>query len=278
MSGPVDLGQTYRYRYPVTDSAGAPADAGSVTVAVTLPDGTTVVPTVVHSGVGLYDIAYTTVVAGGHHLRGTATGGIFGTEADVFEDAFVVEAPLRMFVGLDEAFAHLRAGAIIVTTVDREQLRWLCLAACDAVERALGRAIARRSITAEAYDGGDCALLLRSTPVVSVATVVESGVTLTAGDYVLDTMAGILHRGTMTVPRVWLWGRQNVFVTYLVGYLDPPWIARKVALDAVAAMWRSSQQAPHPAIDAAFAVRGAVAGMAEIEQRAFWSLASPGVA
>ena len=108
MSGPVDLGQTYRYRHTVTNVAGAPANAGTVTATVTLPDGTSVSPNVVNSSTGVYDIAYTTTQAGLHQLSGAATGGVLGPEVDVWGDAFTVEPAGRMLVGVDEASAHLR--------------------------------------------------------------------------------------------------------------------------------------------------------------------------
>ena len=64
MSAPLEQGETYQYRQTVTDAAGTPANAGTVTATITLPDGSTVVPTIVNSGAGLYDFDYLTTQAG----------------------------------------------------------------------------------------------------------------------------------------------------------------------------------------------------------------------
>src|SRR6478752_6854277 len=124
MSGPVDLGQTYRYRFTVKDSNGALANAGTVAATVTLPDGTTAAASVSTPSTGVYDISYTTTQTGLHNLSGSATGGVLSSEFDKWEDSFTVETPLRMFVGVDEVMAHLRATGSSITDADREQLRW----------------------------------------------------------------------------------------------------------------------------------------------------------
>lgn len=283
MSGPVDQGQTYRYRHLVKDSSGNLANAGTVVVTVTLPDGTTAAPTVSNTSTGVYDIAYTTTQSGKHDLSGSATGGILGTEFDVWEDAFVVEQPLRMFIGVDEASSHLRATGVITTDADREQLRWLCIGTCDAVERDLDRIIARRTVI-ESYDGGKTGIKLRSGPVLSITTVVESGSTLTASDYVFDTNAGVLWRGSTTAAAWWAYGRQNITVTFVAGMTNPPAVVRLVSLYLIQAMWQSSQQSPHSlldegALESVSVVAGALlTGLPQPLRNAYQSLQSTGTA
>lgn len=271
MTGPVDQLQTYRYRHTVTDSSGVAANAGTVTVTVTLPDGTTATPTVTNSSTGVYDIAYTTTQFGLHNLKGSATGGVLGTEVDVWEDAFTVEEPKRQIIGIDEASNHLRAVGLITSTADREQLRWLCLVASSAVEADLGRVVARRTVV-ETYDGGKPSVQLRSTPLISITSVVEAGTTLAVGTYTADTAAGILRKGASTSIQNFSYGSQNIVVTYVAGYVNPPREIRKAALNLVQAMWQTSQQASHPFINEDFAgtlVSGALEGLTPIEQRAY---------
>jgi hypothetical protein len=248
VSGPVDQGQTYRYRQTVSDSNGNPANAGTVVVTITLPDLSTTAPAVVNSSTGVYDIAYTTSQVGLHNLKGSATGGVLGSETDVWEDAFTVEEPKRIFIGLDEASNHLRAGGIITTDADREQLRWLCEVASEAVENELNRIIAKRTFV-ETYDGGYDSIRLRSTPVVSITTVTESGTTIAGTGYLLDKSTGMLYRGTSTSLQSWAWGRQNIVVTYIAGYTNPPRTVRLFALNIVQELWQETQQAPHPFLD-----------------------------
>lgn len=250
MSGPVDQGQTFRYRHTVKDANGVLANAGTVVFTVTLPDGTSDTPTVVPAATGVYDVAYTSVQSGLHQIRCSVTGGTLGTEFDFWADSFTVEEPGRTFLGVDEASAQLRAANIITSDSDREQLRWLCIVATNAVELDLARIICRRSIT-ESYDGGKTGIQLRTGPVLSVTTVVESGTTLSASDYVLDRNANVLWRGSTTSAGWWADGRQNIAVTSVCGILNPPAAARMVGLYIVQSLWQSTQQAPHPAFDEA---------------------------
>jgi hypothetical protein len=279
MSGPVDLGQTYRYRQTVKDAAGALANAGTVTLIITLPDGTTASPAAVNSSTGIYDFSYTTTQAGLHYVSGSATGGVLSAEFDKWEDSFTVETAGQMFVSVDEAAAHLRASGVITSEADREQLRWLCLAACDAVERDLGRVIARRTVN-ELHDGGQSVIMLRKSPVISIVSVTDSNVSLTAAEYTVDTAVGILYRGAATGWATrFAYGRQAVLVSYVAGYLQPPRVARMAALNLVQSMWQSSQQAFHPALDELSAESFAAAALPGVSQiPGYDSLRTVGVA
>lgn len=254
MSGPIDDDQTYRYRFPVRDANGALADAGTVDVTITLPDGTTASPLPVHSGTGIYDIAYTTSQPGLHIVRTVATGGVLGTEVDVWEDAFVTEEHGRVFIGVDEAIDHLRAQGVITTDVDREQMRWLCLLACDAIEGDLGFAIAGRVVT-ETFDGGDYHLNLSVKPPrasdggsLQISSVTESGTLIT--DYTVRKRHWRLMRGSSLAPTRWAAGYENLSVTYVPSAGGHALrVARGAALNTVQLMWQASQQAEHPFLD-----------------------------
>src|SRR5215470_3415953 len=190
----VDLGETYSSpNYEVRDASGVLQDAGTVTAVVTLPDATTSSPTVTHASTGTYNFDYLTTLAGRHEVVVTATGGILGTLTRKWADVFDVDSETPVLVSVDEAIAHLRATGIITTAADREQLRWLCSAATDAVERDIGRAITRRTVT-ELYDGAVCELIMLTTPIISITTVVESGTTLSPStDYFLASNTNLLY-------------------------------------------------------------------------------------
>lgn len=69
-----------------TDTTGAPQNAATVTVTVTLPDGSTATPTVTSAGAGVYNAKYTTTQAGHHLVLWTATDSTYpGAFADTFE-------------------------------------------------------------------------------------------------------------------------------------------------------------------------------------------------
>lgn len=274
----LNLGGVIRLTYAVKNDLGAPADPATATLTITQPDGTIAAGTTVTLPpvvTGQLVVDFAPAQAGLHSVHWATTGPV--TSED---DVFVAEAPARLLVSVDEAVAHLRAGGVITSDADREQLQWLCLVATDAVERDLGRAVVRRPVV-ETYDGNGGGVSLRSTPAISVTSVVESGTTLTATDYLLNVSQGVLLRGTTTSDLSWASGRQNIVVTYVAGYANPPRIVRKVALNAVQAMWQTSQQASHPLINEDVApefIAASIEGLTPLEMRAYDRLRAHGVA
>lgn len=69
-----------------TDTSGNPQSAATVTVTVTLPDGSTATPTVTTPGAGVYNATYTTTQAGHHLVLWVAADVTYpGAYADTFE-------------------------------------------------------------------------------------------------------------------------------------------------------------------------------------------------
>lgn len=69
-----------------TDTSGNPQDAATVTLTITLPDGTTTAPQVTHTGTGQYAASYTTTQAGHHIVLWQAADSAYpGAYADTFE-------------------------------------------------------------------------------------------------------------------------------------------------------------------------------------------------
>jgi hypothetical protein len=120
---------------------------------------------------------------------------------------------------------------VIVSASDLEQLRWLCHVATDAVERDLGFVLVRRTIT-DTFDGtGARDLQLRRVPpnvsdggYLTITSVVENGITLSAGDYIVRRTDWTLRRGAgIGLYRLgWYWGTENITVTYVAGCTNPP--------------------------------------------------------
>lgn len=246
-----DLGDTLTFRTDLydrpQDQGGVLTNADTVTLSILKPDGTLVspAPSVLNpptiTGKYVYDHVTLVTDPPGRWI-GTWTLTLSG-RTGVYVETFDLGTSL---ITLDEAIAHLRAARVIVSGSDLDQLQFLCFVATDAVERDLGRALTRKTIT-ETHSGGDYYIVLEHSPVISVATVVENGVTLTASDYLLD--GPLLLRGNSQSITNWAWGVLNIVITLQVGYLDPPLIARKVALNAVQRLWQESQVAAHPMID-----------------------------
>lgn len=273
-----DLGDTLTFTASLYDKppeqGGVLTNAAAVTLTVTLPDGTTVTPTVTNppSVTGEYTANYTTTLASpsGRYVGQfifTLDSGNTTSHVETFDVG-------PSLVTVDEAIAHLRAGGIITKVDDLEQLQWLCQVATDSVERDLGRIILPRTVT-EAHQGGGPTILLRSTPVISVTSVADTGVTVT--DWVLGS-GGVLYRN----PGRFSYGPESVTVTYLAGYLDPPRCVRQAALILIQNLWQSSQQASHPLVDEYAENAGErplwQMQMSPIDQRAYESLRVVGVA
>lgn len=207
-----DIGDPYPITVETRDENGALIDTTTVTVVITLPDGTDLAPaSMTRTTVGRYEYDYVTTVAGLHEWEAEALGAIEG----VFTDTFTVTSSSEVgIVGLQEARAHLN----LVGTDDDEILRAYILTASDLCEAYTGRAWRRTAVVGEVHDGGGAYLQLRRQPVLEVTAATENGAA--AADYVLDARRGRLYRGTQTGRSQWLPGLQIVEVTYVAGPAD----------------------------------------------------------
>jgi hypothetical protein len=258
------------YSAPVEDG-GSLVNAQTAVLTVKLPDGTTATPSVSNPATGKYTASYVTTSASplGRYVGDWLFTFAGGATTD-FQETYDVGLSL---VTLDEAVAHLRASGTEISENQLDQLEWLTFVATEAVELDLGRALTKQTVV-ETHNGGCGSLVLRKSPVVSIVSVTQSGQAVT--DYLLD--GPILHRSTWGW---WQWGIQNIVVTYVAGYDNPPRIARKVALNAVQGMWQTSQQAPHPFVEgfnADDSVGLATATLTPLERNAYESLRVVGVA
>lgn len=279
----IDLGETWSSpTYVVRDANDTPVAGATVTATVTV-GGSTTSTTISGTGTGTYAIDYLTAAEGTHDFVVTATGGPLGSIVRKWTDTIEVVAPGASIVSADDALAHLRAAGVISGAADMDHLRWLCLVASRAVARDLGRAVGRETVTAEPHSGGAGWLRLRRTPVQSVTTVVEDGVTLASTDYTLDDAeGGLLWRGGPSEAKSWAWGRRNVTVTYVAGMTTVDAVLRYVALTVVERLWQTTQQAAHDLVgdvEADAAVFAAVAGqLTGPQQDAYDSFRAAGLA
>ena len=254
------------------EEGGVLVNAQSATLTITLPDGTTATPTVTNppATTGHYECDYQTTLSSPQGRYFGAWLFTFPSGATVpYEESFDVG---RGIVSVDEALHYLRAQNVLTSEPDLDLLQWLTFVATNAVELDLGRAIVKQTFT-ETRDGGDPVIRLKKTPVISVTSVTENGVALSTGDYILRR-SNMLQRGTTTSRWCWAGGWENVTVTYVAGYVNPPYIVRQVALAAIQGMWQDSQQADHPSMDefGAANVRAAVGALTPIEMRAYDAL------
>jgi hypothetical protein len=205
----IDLGDLYRCNYTNLTPAGGPATAGTMTLTITLPDGTAATPVVVTAtGAGVYTYDYPTVQAGRHSARWLGTGANPGAHVEVFD---VRPADVPYIVSLADAKAQLNMTA----TAQDEELRSYLEATTGVVERHLGQAVVRRTFTEEHSSAGS--VVLDWPPVVSLTSMA-----LVDGTYTWDVAT--LHVspwGVVTSPRgVAPYGR--VTVAYTAGMAIVP--------------------------------------------------------
>ena len=240
-----DLGDVVALGITITNSAGTAQNATSVVCTVTLPDGSTVTPSVTNSGAGLYDIAYTPSLSGRHLIRWVATG----TNASAFTDEFTVRDLTTLpVISYDMALSHLNIPA---ASANEEELRRFIDAAQDLAENYVGAVLGRRTLI-EVYDGQTDVLRLRSPRAISITTVVESGVTLDSSQYQLDPTGQRLYRLTTSTISAsssfgaygyWASGVNAVTVTYVAGFTVTPPAVQQGVLEILRHLWSTQRGA-----------------------------------
>lgn len=248
----IDLGDPVPLSVYIVDDAGNPANAGAVTVTVTLPDGSTANPAVANAVVGTYTATYVPTQVGRHTVRWVATGANANAYDDVFE---VYAADPGLIISVDEARAALRIPN--AQTVDDDDLRELIAAATGPMEDICGP-ILRRNCD-EWHDGGGQTVRLLQAPIISVSSVLEAygaGYTRTltlqnldagsfdAFGYTVDLDDAILTRRTSGQASAFVGGRRNVHVVYVAGRAVPPANILRATRRLVRWLWQSENQRP----------------------------------
>lgn len=235
-----DLGDVVALGVTIKDSAGNPANATNVVATITQPDGSTVLPTVVNTATGLYDINFTPTQFGRYTIRWVATGA----NASAYADDFTVRDYTKMgIVSLDEVKAHLN----ISTSALDEEIRRFIDAASDLAENYVGCVLGRETIASELHNGNTDVLVLRHPRAISVTSVYERGTLLSASDYTLDPNGQRLYRvtsGTFNNPNyfgVWAPGVNAISVTYVAGFTNPPPSAKQGVLEIIRHLWQTQR-------------------------------------
>lgn len=220
---PFAIGSQVPLPYTVRDGNGALVDVATMTINITLPDGTAATPLTIGAGIsrlslGTYQGLYTPLQAGRHPFSGVTTGPTTALLPDVFNVVAADDAPVT-------SLADARSWLGIDVADHDEKVRRALAKATEVAEWWTGLTFRRTTVT-EAHDGARRAVRLRRGPVLSVTSVVEAGVTLSSTpgvDWTLDSNAGLLYRGTYTNESTyWARGINAVAVTYQVGFAVIP--------------------------------------------------------
>lgn len=208
-----DLGDVVSLRVEVKDEEGNLANAGAITLTITLPDGTITEPTPSSPSIGVYEYDYLTIQEGRHLARWVATGA----NASAFVETFDVRpAEWPALISLADAKAQLNISPSYVT--HDEEIRSYIESATAVIEGYVG-AVVRRTVV-QTVTGRGPTIVLHTTPVLSVIQVEEDGEVLDDVFWSINIETGILTRlsGDMVYP----WGQalpdvDNVIVTYVAG-------------------------------------------------------------
>ena len=183
---PYDIADSVPLAWDVKDATGTLVTASTVTLTITLPDGSTVSPAVpAPSPAGQYRVTYVPATAGLHAWRVVTT-----VPNTAYQDVFVVRAATSSaLLSLADAKAHLN----VTTTTHDEELREYLEASTKVVESYVGPVV-RRTYTRRVC-GGSRQIPLPHTQVTAVTnvTVVSDGSSpITLSDLSINTAAGIV--------------------------------------------------------------------------------------
>jgi len=234
----VDLGDVKRIEVEVRDTAGALANAGTVTLTITLPDGTTSSPAVSNPSTGVYRVDYLTTVEGPHRWRMLATGANASAHTDVFEVRAALSPAL---VSLLAVKAHINEMG--TTTHDQELRRWIEAATqiCESHPLYGVGPILPRTVV-EDHDGGSGVVYLNQTPVISLTSVVPvrtGGTAVTVADLDVNATTGKLQY--LTAGGYFPYGPYRF--TYRPGYTVIPANVTGAALIIIKGLWETQRGA-----------------------------------
>ena len=242
MSSVVDLGDIVPLGIQIYDSAGALANATAVVVTVYKPDGTSSQGTVTNPTTGYYNCDYTPALVGRYVVKWSATG----TNASSYVDEFTVrDIAYTGILSLSEAKAHLNIPDTS-TSLD-EELRRFIDSATDLAENYTGLVLGRQTFT-DTFNGGVDQIKIRNPKIISVTSIVENGNTLVEGtDFYTDYTGQRIHRiGTSSLyytnaHGLFAPGVQNVVITYVAGFTNPPAGVRQGVLEILRHTWQTQR-------------------------------------
>lgn len=232
-----DMGDVVPLSISITDPSGIPANATAVSVAIRLPDGTTVnSATLTPLSTGQYEYDYTPIQVGRHGVYWTATGA----NASAYIDAFdVTPTDNGNFISLADTKNHMKRD--LTAHTDDEKMRGFISSACQMITDRVGPVSPATYV--EVVWSRAHLLILSNYPVISVTSVVSlpGGASLVAGDetagvqgWILDSPLSGVMRHTHRFP-----GQMRI--TYRAGRAVLPPNFRLAGLELTAHLWRVSQ-------------------------------------
>jgi hypothetical protein len=243
LTGSYDLGDKVYLTWNTVDSSGNAVNPGTVTLNITQPDATTSSVTTATSTTGTYTASFLPTQVGRHILAWSATGAYPQAYSDIFEVRDINDIGI---VGYDEVLEFLNIPA---ASANENEVRRFIDASTDLAETYVGQVLGRRTFTNELYDGGTEFIRIRNPKAISITSVTENGLAVSASNYVLDYTGQRLYRigsGTLYATNsygYWTQGMNNVSITYVAGYVNPPMSAKQGVLEIIRHLWQTQRGA-----------------------------------
>lgn len=143
------------------------------------------------------------------------------------------EDPIGL-VTLAQAKGHLNISS---STGSDTELEYFIGVASDLVQNATNHIWIETEYTDERHKGGTDAIVLHHSPVSAVASVVDSGRTVSPSDYTLTASTGLVRlvRGVFTP------GPASVAVSYTAGTSEVPALATHAVLETLRHLWTTQR-------------------------------------
>jgi hypothetical protein len=212
VGSPVHLTTTF------TDATNAPVDPTAVTVAITLPDGTTGGGSATRDSTGKYHYDYTPTLSGIHQFYFAGTGAVVATQIpDIFTVSSTSTAAL---ISIQDA-KLLMNKSLAKFTDDGEILSFIH-SATDIINAECGYTLptTRTESVGTIWSGGQMAIMLSHTPIISVQSITPRQVSMPTIDITtlnINKEAGVIYLGNYFS---W-WGPQTVTYTAGRSYVPP---------------------------------------------------------
>ena len=182
----IETGESYTSTFVLTDVNGNFIDA-TVVLTITLPNGTTVVPSVTHDSLGHYHVDYTFTLEGLYKFQWVSTG------PSTSKTDYVPVATFRSVVSIDDVKAFINYGTS--TSNEKESLlRQVMMAVTELIEEVVGICVIK-TFTNERIAGGYTVKVLKlphgpllsDTSITSISSVRANGPTWTQanGDFIV---------------------------------------------------------------------------------------------
>lgn len=148
----IETGESYTSTFILKDVNGNFIDA-TVVLTITLPNGTTFIPSVTHDSLGHYHVDYTFLVEGLFKFQWVSTG------PSTSKTDYVPVATFRSVVSIDDVKAFINYGAS-ASNEKESLLRQVMMAVTEMIEEVVGICVIR-TFTNERVPGGYTAMVLK---------------------------------------------------------------------------------------------------------------------